>query len=106
MAAILAGGPVTHGPQLAQNAAFISDRSIFSLQHRSGIWAVKLDAKFYGDYRALRLAMEGIDEKARSLRAAGRTVQIITLSADGAVLASTVIAPPQERSAAGEPIRP
>jgi hypothetical protein len=65
----------------------------FHIQLRSGIWSVKLDGKFYGDYRAMNLAMESVEEKARSLRAAGRSIHIVTLSAGGAVLASTVLGP-------------
>jgi hypothetical protein len=69
--------------------------SVFHIQLRSGIWGVKLDGKFYGDYRAMNLAMEGVEEKARSLRAAGRSVHIVTLSAGGGVLASTILEPSQ-----------
>ena len=69
------------------------DRSIFRIQLRSGIWGVKLDDRFYGDYRALTLAMEGVEEKARSLRAAGRSVHIVTLSAGGAVISNKVLGP-------------
>jgi hypothetical protein len=67
----------------------------FHIQLRSGIWGVKLDGKFYGDYRAMNLAMESVEEKARSLRSAGRSIHIVTLSAGGAVLASTVLGPVQ-----------
>ena len=70
-----------------------TERSIFHIQLRSGIWGVKLDGKFYGDYRAMNLAMESVEEKARALRAAGRSIHIVTLSAGGAVLASTVLGP-------------
>jgi len=54
---------------------------------------VKLDDRFYGDYRALNLAMEGVGEKARVLQAAGRSVHIVTLSAGGAVVSSKVLSP-------------
>jgi hypothetical protein len=69
------------------------DRSVFRIQLRSGIWGVKLDDRFYGDYRALNLAMEGVAEKARVLQAAGRSVHIVTLSAGGAVVSSKVLSP-------------
>ena len=72
--------------------------SVFHIQLRSGIWGVKLDGKFYGDYRAHTLAMEGVEEEANALRATGRSVQIVTLSAGGAVLASTLIEPVQPPS--------
>jgi hypothetical protein len=65
-------------------------RSIFRIQLRSGIWGVKLDGQFYGDYRTLNMAMEGVGEKARLLQAAGRSVHIVTLSAGGAVVSSKV----------------
>lgn len=58
----------------------------FQVQLRSGIWGVKLDGKFHGDYRSLSQAMEGVDQKARSLHATGRAVEILTLSPGGAVL--------------------
>jgi hypothetical protein len=74
-----------------RDAAAPADSAIFHIQLRSGIWGVKLDGKFYGDYRAMNLAMESVEEKARSLRAAGRSVHIVTLSAGGAVVASTVL---------------
>jgi hypothetical protein len=67
--------------------------SVFHIQLRSGIWGVKLDGKFYGDYRAMNLAMEAVEEKAHALRAAGRSIQIVTLSAGGGVLATTVLGP-------------
>lgn len=70
------------------------DRSIFRIQLRSGIWGVKLDGRFYGDYRALSLAMEGVEEKARVLQTAGRSVHIVTLSSGGAVLSNKVLPPP------------
>jgi hypothetical protein len=76
------------------------DRAIFRIQLRSGIWGVKLDGKFFGDYRAMNLAMESVEEKARALRAAGRSIHIVTLSAGGAVLASTVLGPADGSSAA------
>jgi hypothetical protein len=69
------------------------ERSIFRIQLRSGIWGVKLDDRFYGDYRALNLAMEGVEEKSRALRAAGRSIHIVTLSAGGAILSSKVLGP-------------
>jgi len=75
------------------DAVLPSDRAIFHIQLRSGIWSVKLDGQFYGDYRALNLAMEGVEEKARALRSAGRAIHIVTLSAGGEVLASTVLGP-------------
>jgi hypothetical protein len=68
-------------------------RSVFHIQLRSGIWGVKLDGQFYGDYRAMDLAMESVVEKAHTLRAAGRSIQIETLSAGGEVLACTVLGP-------------
>ena len=67
--------------------------AIFHIQLRSGIWSVKLDNRFYGDYRAMNLAMESVEEKAKALRAAGRSIHIVTLSAGGAVLASTILGP-------------
>lgn len=70
-----------------------SDRSIFRIQLRSGIWGATLDGDFYGDYRTLSLARESVDEKARAIQAAGRSVHIVTLSGGGAVLASKVLAP-------------
>ncbi len=69
------------------------DRSTFRIQLRSGIWGVKLDDRFYGDYRTLTLAMEGVEEKARVLRAAGRSVHVVTLSAGGVVLSTKVLGP-------------
>ncbi len=69
------------------------ETSVFHIQLRSGIWSVKLDGQFYGDYRAMDLAMESVEEKAHSLRAAGRSIHIVTLSAGGGVLASTVLGP-------------
>jgi hypothetical protein len=53
---------------------------------------VKLDDKFYGDFRALNLALESAREKARELRTAGRDVHIVTLSSGGAVLTTEVLA--------------
>jgi hypothetical protein len=70
-----------------------TESAVFHIQLRSGIWGVKLDGKFYGDYREMNLAMESVEEKACALRAAGRSIQIVTLSAGGAVLASTVLGP-------------
>jgi hypothetical protein len=69
------------------------DAATFHIQLRSGIWGVKLDGQFYGDYREMNLAMESVEEKARALRSAGRSIQIVTLSAGGEVLASTVLGP-------------
>lgn len=68
------------------------ERSIFRIQLRSGIWGVKLDGKFYGDFRGLNLALESAREKARELRGAGRDVHIVTLSSGGAVLTREVLA--------------
>jgi hypothetical protein len=73
------------------------DAATFHIQQRSGIWSVKLDGQFYGDYRVMNLAMESVEEKACSLRAAGRSIHIVTLSAGGEVLASTVLGPAQSR---------
>jgi hypothetical protein len=67
------------------------DKSIFQLQQRSGVWGVKLDGAFYGDYHAISDAMGNVLEKARTLQSAGRAVQVITLSAGGAVLSSRMI---------------
>jgi hypothetical protein len=67
------------------------DNSIFRVQLRSGVWGVKLDGAFFGDYHAMSDAMGNVLEKARTLQSAGRTVQIITLSAGGAVLSSRMI---------------
>ncbi len=78
---------------LANNVTLAPDRSVFTIQLRSGIWGVKLDGRFYGDYRAINLAMEGVEEKARSLRSEGHTIHIVTMSAGGAVLANTVLRP-------------
>jgi len=80
---------MTASREPANDAAPPAGRAVFRIQLRSGIWGVKLDGKFYGDYRGLHLAMESVDEKARALLSAGREVQILTLSAGGAVLAST-----------------
>ena len=43
-------GEDSHGP----------DRSIFRIQIRSGIWGVKLDGQFYGDFRGLSFALESV----------------------------------------------
>jgi len=86
-------------PDPGTEAVASANASVFHIQLRSGIWSVKLDGRFYGDYRAQTLAMEGVEEKAHALRTAGRSVQIVTLSAGGAVLASTVIGPMQQPTA-------
>jgi hypothetical protein len=75
-----------------------TESATFHIQLRSGIWGVKLDGRFYGDYRAMNLAMESVGEKACALRTAGRSVHIVTLSANGAVLASTLLGPAQSPS--------
>jgi hypothetical protein len=67
------------------------DKSIFHVQLRSGVWGVKLDGVFFGDYHALSDAMGNVQERARALQAAGRSVQVITLSGGGAVLSSKMI---------------
>jgi hypothetical protein len=63
--------------------------AIFNIQLRSGIWGVKLDGIFYGDFRSLRQARESVEDKARGLRTTGRGVQITILSAGGGVLSSS-----------------
>lgn len=65
--------------------------AVFHIQLRTGIWGVKLDGIFYGDFRSLRSARESVEEKARSVRTTGRGVQIMILSASGAVLSSSVL---------------
>ena len=52
------------------------DKSIFQVQLRSGVWGVKLDGAFFGDYHAISDAMGNVLERARTLQSAGRTVQV------------------------------
>lgn len=68
------------------------DTSIFKIQLRSGIWNVKLNGVFRGDYRGLSIALESIQKKVLELRVAGYSVHILTLSAGGAILNSTIAA--------------
>ena len=51
--------------------------AVFQIQLRTGIWGVKLDGIFYGDFRSLRSATESVEEKARGIRTTGRGVQIM-----------------------------
>jgi hypothetical protein len=82
-----------HSTSSAAGSVAPAKVSAFHIQLRSGIWNVKLDGQFYGDYRAMNLAMESVEEKAHSLRARGHAIHIVTLSAGGAVLASTMLGP-------------
>jgi hypothetical protein len=50
-----------------------------------------LDGAFFGDYHAMSDAMGNVLEKARKLQSAGRSVEVITLSAGGAVLSTKLI---------------
>jgi hypothetical protein len=83
---------VIQSTQSGSNAG-ASDKSVFKIQLRSGIWGVKLDGRFFGDYRTVSLAMESVEEKVRTLRTAGRSILILTLSAGGDVLESRVVTP-------------
>lgn len=58
-------------------------RAVFVIQARSGVWNVKLDGKFYGDYRREDHAVQGAAEKADVLRSSGIAVEIVKLSSTG-----------------------
>jgi hypothetical protein len=68
-------------------------RAVFVIQARSGVWNVKLDGKFYGDYRRQDHAAQGAAEKADVLRSSGIAVEIVKLSATGQLLTSKAPAP-------------
>lgn len=49
---------------------------------RRRIWRLTLDGAFYGDYRSERHALEGAEVAALTLRHAGRSVRIVTMSGE------------------------
>jgi hypothetical protein len=54
--------------------------SVFQVGQRHGIWCVKLDGVFFGDYRTKSLALAGVAEAKTALDAAGRAVKVVMVS--------------------------
>jgi cytosine/adenosine deaminase-related metal-dependent hydrolase len=68
-------------------------RATFHIKLRAGVWSVCLDGAFFGDYGDKHWALEGVEEKAREIRARGRGVQILIMSPDGGVESDQVLDP-------------
>ena len=68
-----------------------SARAVFNIQLRGADWNVTLDGALLGKYKRMDHAMNAVETAARTLRAAGRGIAIVTRSSSGAVLVSSML---------------